>query len=55
MPTTSSSRDFRELVLKKDGPDFWDKSLYPEVYQWSNGRTFKDSGPEKGPYEETIP
>ena len=52
MPTTTSQRDWRELVLKADGPQFYPESLYPTVYAMSGGRTFRDSGPEKGVYEK---
>lgn len=54
--TTSSQVTWDELVRRaetKDGePDFDLDRLYPVVYFFGNGRTFRDSGPEKGIYQK---
>jgi hypothetical protein len=44
-------RSWREIVEKADGPGRHEESLYPKVYTFSNGRTFKDSGPNSGVYD----
>ena len=51
----STSRDFswREVVEKADGPERHKESLYPNVYEFTGGRTRRDSGPTKGIYEGT--
>lgn len=44
---TVKTRDinWREFVKRHDGESFDYESLFPIVYEWSNGRTFRDSGP----------
>lgn len=44
-------RSWREIVEKADGPGRHEESLYPIVYNFSNGAKRKDSGPASGVYE----
>lgn len=49
---TTTTRDWREIVEKVDGPDRHRDSLYPIVYTFGGGlRRFRDSGPQSGVYE----
>ncbi len=50
-PTPSHSTfSWREVVEQIDGPERHVQSLYPTVYTFSNQTTFRDSGPQGGPY-----
>lgn len=44
---------WREVVESVDGEKFHVDSLYPVVYEFSNGRKFRDSGPQSGIYDPT--
>lgn len=48
--TTTTTREWREIVEKADGEDRHRDSLYPPVYFFSNGRVMRDSGPNSGIY-----
>ena len=49
--TSSSTRNWREIVEKADDKQRHKDNLYPVVYIMQNGRKFRDSGPTKGVYE----
>lgn len=38
---SSSSRSWRQQVLDAGDPDFWTESRTPVVYEFSNGRKFR--------------
>jgi len=46
----TSTRSFREIVEKADDKSRVYDSLYPVVYKFGDDRTFRDSGPNAGPY-----
>jgi len=48
--TTATTRSWRELVEKVDDENRHRDSLYPYVYEFSNGEKKRDSGPNGGPY-----
>lgn len=46
----TSQKDFRSLVLEHE-PEFYE---IPWVYEFSNGRSFLDSGSSKGIYSPPV-
>lgn len=46
-PVTTKTIDYAALVRKVEGSALNEK---PDVYEFSNGRTFEDSGSNGGPY-----
>lgn len=48
--SNSTTRNWRELVEKVDGPDRHRDSLYPFVYFFSGHNNRRDSGPNSGVY-----
>jgi hypothetical protein len=48
--------NIQALVLRLDGPkEFWQKAQYPDAYEFSSGRIFKDAGPGRGIYDGDYP
>ena len=50
MAGSFSTKSWREIVEKADDKDRHQDSLYPIVYEFSDGITKRDSGPKKGIY-----
>ncbi len=48
--STDSQMTWREMVERADNDDRHRDSLYPVVYVMSNGKVFRDSGPNSGVY-----
>lgn len=48
--STSSQKDWREVVEEADNDDRHRDSLYPIVYRFSSGKVMRDSGPKSGVY-----
>ena len=50
-----STQSWRELVEQVDDDKRHVDSLYPVVYNFSSGKTKRDSGPTKGVYDPNKP